>query len=276
MDRLKLFAIILMSLFSVQTIEANTAEESTTETVYRPFIEDDKEWMILSANFGRHWYTKTYYFGGDTIVGNQPCKKLMLRYENYMNETVTTSLHCCMFEEDARVYYYPADDVLPASPIMLYDFSAKPGDAIVLGGQREDIHDTVCYQVWQDGLLEKEGETFRWQLATEYNPDITYANEDSDLLLYKWYEGIGSRFNPFVKKYWNKRMGGAQEWLYECRVAGRTIYFNSFGETWPTNIGGLEKSSLQHNGRYTLDGKQIQSNFIHGIYIEDGKKILVK
>ena len=72
MDRLEFFAIVLM-LFSVQTIEAEKAEESTTETEYRPFIEDDKEWMILSANFGRHWYTKTYYFGGDTIVGNQSC-----------------------------------------------------------------------------------------------------------------------------------------------------------------------------------------------------------
>ena len=283
MNRINLMLFGFASFFCIHAMETNTVNENTTETEYRPFVEDGKQWIVLSADY-RIYYTKTYYIDGDTVVGTQPCKKLMLHYKHYQNGTEYTSLYCCIYEEDKKVFYFPADVVLPASPILLYDFNVTSGDTISLGGQRDDIHSVVCYRVWQDYQQGIKDDVFHVLLATENDPSITYADQRSVLPLYKWYERIGSRIHPFVKKPWNRKMGGMLEYLYECRVNDNVIYFDRHGgPTLPDNIDIFKEDFSTSKFRYTIDGKRISGKPAHGIYIEkqgsakaNGKKVLIK
>ena len=50
MNRLNLMLFVLASFFCIHAMKANTANENTTEIEYRPFVEDGKQWTVLSAD----------------------------------------------------------------------------------------------------------------------------------------------------------------------------------------------------------------------------------
>ncbi len=281
MKKMSLLLLVMLSLIGHQAMRARTITEGDAdEAGYRPFVEEDKQWMVVSNMYG-FWYIKLFYIDGDTIIGERPCKKVMLRYED--DDSSTTSLYCCVFEEGERVYYYPTDNGPSTSPMMLYDFTAAPGDTIRLGGERKGVHKERLYQVWKKLQLENGEEKFHGMLATEYDPELTYVDENSHLYLYEWYEGIGNIFSPFKKKPWGKEMGGLDEAVYECRSSGRVIYHTSHAvydedrvlRIWD-GISGIKDVPHRDSCRYTIDGKQIRGTSPKGIYIEDGKKVMVK
>ena len=281
MKKESLLMLVLMSLLGNQAMRAGTTTEGDTEVAgYRQFVEDDKQWLVVSNMYG-FWYIKLFYSDGDTIISERPCKKVMLRYED--DNSSATSLYCCVFEENERVYYYPAENGPSTSPMLLYDFTVTPGDTIRLGGERKGVHNEALYQVWKDLLLENREGKFHGMLATEYDPELTYVDENSRLPLYEWYEGIGNIFSPFRKKPWGKEMGGLNEFVYECRSSGRVIYHTSYAvydedrvlRMW-NGIDGI-KDTLQREGcRYAIDGKQIKGTSPKGVYIVNGKKYIYR
>ncbi len=248
---------------------------------YHPFIEDDKQWTVISADYNIYW-TKKYFIDGDSVVGDYACKKLMCQINDYTTKTCDTQLHSLIFEQNAKVLYFPANAKSLTQPIMLYDFSATKGDKVLLGGLRENIYGVKCYQIWKELVLIHENKVFRGQLATECDETLAYVDEDSDLQLYEWYEGVGSIFHPFEKTYFNKNMGGAQCWLYECSVKDNVIYSNTMGITLNNaNCDNIENAlkevpaeELLNISGNVLTLKGTDANAVSAIFSADGRQVM--
>ena len=205
---------------------------------YRPFLEDGKSWVVThSVCHGMMPVFKTEYWfiDGDTLVGSQPCKKLMLCVRDFESNTISTSLNKLIYEQDRKVFYHPViGDSIAATPILLYDFSAVPGDTLSLGGfSAESDQEVQCYQIWDVPQLERNSESFAGQMSTGYNPELTtdVVFEDNGYPLYHWYEAIGSTHHPFQKICWNTDWTGMLHLLRDCRVGDRIIYtdWSDFG-----------------------------------------------
>ena len=196
------------------------------DTSYRPFVEDGKSWVVISS----YWYpvmAERYYIDGDTVIGSQQCKKLMLYVNNIKDNVRTTRLDRLIYEKDKKVYCYPAgDDSIINQPVLLYDFSAGPGDTLSLVGIDDaEMSETRIFQIWETPKLNWQGESFSGQLATYYNPELTEQDvETANCPLFCWYESIGSTFHPFTKLRID--WVGIPELLRDCRVGNRVIYAN--------------------------------------------------
>ena len=77
MNRINLMLFGFASFFCIHAMETNTVNENTTETEYRPFVEDGKQWIVLSADY-RIYYTKTYY--KESVLFSRRCRPACLSY----------------------------------------------------------------------------------------------------------------------------------------------------------------------------------------------------
>ena len=243
---MKKIYLLMVALFGVMGFSGYSmdARSNASGVPYRPFVEDGKSWL-LTYSYAHGWMpvfkAERYYIDGDTLVGEQQCKKLMLRVNDYENKLSETTLYRLLFEKDRKVYYYPATaDASATEPIMLYDFSAKVGDEVTLGGIEDtDLTETRRFQIWSAPLLEWRDEKFNGQLATYYDPNLTeemvlpYTEE---VPLFKWYEAIGSIEHPFIKTNWN--VLGSPLLLRECRVGGKVIYMDGADAAMFPDVNG--------------------------------------
>lgn len=231
MKRIISFVFCVNLLLSLTKTDDITAYASTT---YRPFVEDGKSWVITSSvchGWMPVFQVDTYYIDGDTIVDGQLCKRLMLRVNNYVNQTISNTLNKLIFEQGQKVFCYPLDDngIASQDSVLLYDFGAEPHDTISLNGFNSFPDSfTKCFQIWDSIQLENNGKLFFGQLATIYNPDLTESevHNNYDYPLYHWFQAIGSTHHPFIKTAWNKNYTGMLYLLRDCRIGNRIIYTN--------------------------------------------------
>ena len=275
MNKLLLFVLFLSIVVCANAMTIGVVKEKKSE--HRPFIEDGKQWTVIQADY-RVYCVKTYYIDGDTIIGEQICKRLLCKTTDYESNKSETKLHFCIFEMNGEVCYFPNSADSNSTPIILYDFYAAPGDTLSLGGQREDEREVNCYQVWKELTLESGDETFRGQLATIYDENLKDVDVDSQLNLYEWYEVIGSVFHPFEKTYFNMYMGGPKTWLYECKVGDVLLYSNTKGIEIDdvSNITIIDNKSSNVNTHYNINGQITLQPISKGIYIKNNQKFICK
>lgn len=259
---------LLLSLFCIVSVQGAEGMDSIVhidnEYAGRHFIEDGKQWMVIWAT-SRIFLTKRYFIDGDTLVDNRLCKKLMLEEKDYEEKTSKKGLHMVVYEDNGKVFYYPSEASSSTNPVLLYDFNACPGDTLSLGGDNTNL---VCYQIWNTLSLENGDECFRGQLATVYDENLSEVDEDSELPLYQWYEGIGSVFDPLMKIPQNNYMSGPIYWLYDCSVNGKVIYSRTMGfKLYP-------KGDVNHDGEVNVTDVMLAVNYIlergiQGFFIEE-------
>lgn len=269
--------IIFLSLFCKINAEVTVVMDNFVHNdnnyAGRHFIESGKEWMVVCATYEIFW-SQRFFIDGDTLVGNRLCKKLMCEETDYENKESKTGLHMVVFEENGKVFYYPSEASSITDPILLYDFTAEPGDTLSLGGQLEDDKSVACYQIWGNLSMEYGDECFHGQLASIYNDSIRDVDVDSMLPLFQWYEGIGSVFHPFVKTQHNNHMSGPLYWLYECKVNGKVIYSRTMGLTLDVISPNNNRTVMERTNYYSIEGKKLSMPPLKGIYIKDGRKHL--
>ncbi len=275
MNRRILLISFLLIFVCADAMTIGVVKEEKSE--YRPFVEDGKQWTVVQADY-RVYSVKTYYIDGDTIIGEQICKRLMCKTTDYESNKTETALHFCIFEKNGKVCYFPNSDESNSPPIVLYDFYAAPGDTLSLGGQREDEREVNCYQVWKELTYESDDKMFRGQLATIYDSNLKEVDVDSQLNLYEWYEVIGSVFHPFEKTYFNMYMGGPKYWLYECKVGDVLLFSNTRGIEIDnvSNITIIANSSSNVDTYYNINGQKTLQPLSKGIYIKNRQKFICK
>lgn len=227
MKKFFIYFLCLTSFVANAQLKENSIECSPDAIEYRPFVENGKQWLVVCATHEVFW-TKKYYIAEDTVIDNRTCKRLMCRTVDYEKKTDITEPYSIIYEEDKKVYYYPADNTF-STPVLLYDFGAEVGDMVLLGGQLGNTYEQVSYIMREPLVLEKGGECFRGMQASLKDEEPIEIEGEEVYSLFQWYEGIGSIFEPFEKTTWNKYMSGPLYRLYECRINDDIIYSNTMG-----------------------------------------------
>ncbi|MBO5629770.1 MAG: hypothetical protein J5965_11925 [Aeriscardovia sp.] len=243
------------------------------------------------------------YFEGDTIVDNKVCKRWIHRYVGPKSGK-SKAYVVPVYEEEKKVWFYLDENV---RPYLMYDFGASVGDSIVVAmpdiqlylrtkmqGYGMDIFmknlcDTlVIYSIGEEThgdrlhltthfFTGKQGEWWQSQY-TEYNLRENFIMQ-----------GIGPQWYPL----WNFCVIGNTQapWLMYCVVGDEVLYENKqLAEHWsiplPTSITSPSDKSVNSESE---NSTFVNSNFLDlsgrrfptlptqkGIYIKDGRKVLIK
>ena len=170
------------------------------QMAYRPFIEDDKVWIVrvYSDNASNDQYTEYLYFDGDTIINGQTAKRML--YDRVDSKYDTTGEYLgAWYEQDKKVYY--ADNWQQQFKL-LYDFTLSSGDSI-------SINDYIKY------VVNKLSGSIPGFKGTYYD----LGGEE------RWFEGVGSESWPLNNH--PRHVAGHTGILVACAVGDEIIYYNS-------------------------------------------------
>ena len=191
------------------------------EVPYRPFIEEGKVWKVgwfpgLTTTAQR---VDSYYFEGDTIVGDYSCK-IMKCYHGETNQPWSgrapwTEYVGSIYEGGQRVYcLFPGKEKF----VLLYDFASAVGDTIeIYNGlaayMQEMTKAIIMKRTYNDAEYYKGTSTF---LALAIPEEIDHKHEfwqiDEPNV---WMEGVGNVGVP-LEGYYNS--------LMSCTIGDEVIY----------------------------------------------------
>ena len=218
-----------------------------------PIAMEGKEWNVQLKQSGREesdyvngQYTrnKQIWIDGDTIVDGIPCKKLYILGTNVWDGNIyQESLGYC--RQDGEKYYQNGK--------LMFDFSLqvndKFGDLVV-----KEIGDTVL----SDGVSRKY---LLMADVSAYDPLIIY---DMDY----WVEGIGSLTAGVLTNY--PFGDGSHITLLDCSHNNQYLY--------KSIEAGVEEPLYKPTTAtpyYDLQGRKV-AHPTRGIYIKDGRKVVIK
>ena len=284
--------LILLILFSF--LPALHAQEDFD---YRPFIEEGKEWTSILYLGYRPWSGLNIlqdYFEKDTIVADIPCKCWRQRYYNPKKGT-TNTFTVSVYEDDRKLWIFHDGEVIPR---LTYDFKADIGDTLVISSADAQIYnyfkDTPGFGIdyfnryYQDTILvvgKESVELDGWKLeqirfSSKYF-DFKGPNE-------YYYLRLGSLIRPSYNN--SARESSQVRGLLHCMVGDELIYYSqatidfwqetaeSIGIKLPTTIS----TPKMVNGKWSnvkffdLSGRRLTAPPAKGMYIENGRKRVVK
>ena len=222
-----------------------------------PFVQDGKVWVYDVSNFINNW-EETFSLEGDTLIGTRNCLKLYYTCQVYGQEHVYRG--AMFYKSNGNVYFIAPGSTTPA---LLYDFSCEPGTTIMLGKYEIKIKEKK--------LVKYRGEYLRV---------IDYYLPDDEDYSFKGVEGVGYLIGGLIALVDGSVPGatGGERSLKTCTVNGEVIFDPHEFYTSSQIVTGISMPSVSNrkNTLFDLQGRKLQSKPARGIYIEDGKKKIVK
>ena len=185
--------------------------------VYRPFVEDNKVWVVkvISDESPTEEWIEYYYFDGDTIINGQTAKRMLC--DRIASRQDTSGEYVGAWYEQNKEVYFAASGKQQFE--LLYDFSLINYDTM----PSPDGSTWIVYK-WTGIYPGFKGTCF------------TFGQES-------WYEGVGSISWPFVNHPWG--YGGDKGVLLACSVGDEVIYYNST-EGYPYSMGVRKRFDFTH------------------------------
>ena len=238
---------------------------------YHPFIEDGKRW--LTGNFpydGDPRYQafsfSSYSVEGDTIVHEQPCKRLVKRtwQPESSEDKADINYVIPVFEENRQIWFFPAGQ---EEARLMYDFRPTEDTITIFS----PTGDSARYKLTgiKDGNDEDGRRSYFFKpLETEENDSHeTYSDEVN-----YWLESIGSAIAPdFIARM---DLAGNSQALLKCTVNERLLYMNSIWDN-KTAVNSPDTAPV-FTPCYDLSGRRLTAPPAKGMYIENGRKRVVK
>ena len=228
------------------------------------FIEEGKTWTYEVSNpnsapeYNANW-TKTYQLDGDTLINSFHCAKVYATctQPNWKYDRLYVG---ALFEDSGNTFFFWQKS---QTPHLLYDFSCKKGDTVVIDNREIIIQEKLSTSYGVDSL-----DIFRWS----YNGFDGYWS--------LWVEGVGCPYNDLLDYAYDSDPGGYQYKLLSCRIKGTEIFNYDTFQTEITSVtspSSLSPTSPSLTPWYTLSGRCLPSLPTQkGIYIKDGRKVLIK
>ena len=263
------------------------------DTTYRPFIEDGKVWVSFNPNslLGQKWgYTQYDKIEGDTIVNGKPCKFWIQQYFRRLDQYRNTEEHAQTFripvyEENKKVWFFMEGD---EEPRLAYDFGAEVGEkfpvqsieGLYIDYYDKDLSDkyvyaniatdTLCY-ISKD-IMEVGG---REQKVIHY---MSHLLNDEYVTKYVYIiEGIGNNEGPVKNIGPNPPSWNGISQLISCTVGDEVLYYDPEGTDNVASPSLDSSPSTLSPSWHTLSGYKLSSPPTRkGVYIRDGRKVLVK
>lgn len=299
MKRIIVLFNMLLFTFAMQAQEA-------TES-YRPFIEEGKVWVsFYDTDLGylglpsekksgqAYNYLIAYnYFEGDTVIADKQCK---LWVQSYRAPVTNKELRYTLpvFEEGKKVYFFYNGET---EPLLAYDFGADVGDSVVIA-----LPDAILYESYMN--------IWKWSkedYMTSYTDTIVihskaeatvggriqkvkyfYTSRRSiskDFVRFNYFmEGIGTHYCP-IFNYPLFGLSTQNPWLLCCFIGDEVLYEDEerasyWDITIPNAIRDLPAPMVKGkslNGKcFDLSGRRLAAPPAKGIYIKDGKKVVME
>ena len=267
----------LIMIFILCIVPSTYAQDTYN---YRPFIEEGKVWKVgiyygSAANDNPPHTTETYYFDGDTIINNTVCKKWKCLSEGQYG--TGDNLVACIYEVERRVWYFaPTSSV----PMLLYDFSVLKGEKIDVSSPI--VEQTTCLitdvvETTRNGH-ELTCVCFADEIDVQYPNEVTQSNSF-------WMEGIGTTCSPVMNARLN--IPGRYSILLECHINQQILYSRRDNPAdYLNDIDAFQISDAimslpfvsinQPSTVFDLSGRPLSTPPAKGIYIRDGKKVVVR
>ena len=157
----------------------------------QPLNSKHKAWLTLTEQNEIY----SYYMEGDTVIGSQPCMKIMRR--RLFPDTTRPSYQCALMEEDGKMWRILSGETAAS---LLYDFKAEVDN-------RLSINRNTLYTVAHVDSVTVNGQRLR----------RLFINNDDGELADIWVEGVGGR---------NLFCGGWPDTNYvlSCLVDGNEVF----------------------------------------------------
>jgi hypothetical protein len=231
---------------------------------YVPFVEEGKVWNCKSTGF--EIYKKQpvdciFSMRGDTLIGEKNYKKVLCEYEKYYGDK-ETHYYCAVREDAYHVFFIESDSTAER---LLYDFSS-PKETLIMSYADSIIARTNGYHL-------------------EYSPTNQYLfylclcvnGEVKPYYIYgSWIEGAGAcDSNPFD---FMLNVNASQKKLsiiVDSCLKDDICYFHNDWLIEPgTTINETIRTESNNEGIFDLQGRRIQGSPKHGVYIQNGKKVM--
>ena len=261
---------------------------------YQSLVVDGKDWVSVYLR-----ETQTFHFENGRIVGSDRTEDYGEMHEVLQGDTVidghtykkvqTTTPYSsyCNFalrEEDRKVFAYVFN---PKQEFLLYDFNAEVGDAVMAGMQGN--RSKKCTIVAKKEV-QLQGEPFNF-----YAVEVTEGAGQS----YRsyWVEGIGSpmgiQFEPAyapiphhpnegdindLETYTGPYITTYDSDLFDYCKLGDSV-LGTREEIWAYTTGihpTVINSPSASDTYYDLSGRRVKGTLMKGVYIRNGRKVVVK
>lgn len=218
---------------------------------YRPLVEQGKKWTYHHGTY-QYVYDYHYTLEGDTVVAGKDCLKM---YSDNRDNKGEIRYEGALYEENKKVYcFYPEKD----EAALLYDFNCKVGDTL-----SKNSRDLIVLSIDTIVGVVCKGEYYALQVQ-EYDEE---KNDSVVLGTLYWIEGVGA-----TKDFFNMLpLAGNYNSLIACEVNGEVLYQTS------TAIQSVRsRLSNDHDAIFDLQGRRLSATPAKGVYIQNGKKRIVR
>ena len=248
---------------------------------YVPFVEEGKIWYC------GYWHPHDIFpptpedpdgngidciftMHGDTLIGDKEYKKVYCQFEEYYGDK-EQHYYCTVREEAYQVFII---EEKTTEEKLIYDFS-RPGELITItyndykfartkGGRRHNF---------LSGQLE-------YRVCRYSGDEVDYSNDPGC-----WIDGVGVPYNnPFAFEFshllFDEPKLGKEIYVLTCMKDGKYIYMMDWmaEPNEPTSIDDRNYADNSQKGSilYDLQGRRLSATPQKGVYIQNGKKKLVK
>ena len=258
MRRIVLLAITMMMAAGMQ---ANMVSQ---EIAYHSMLKDGKLWRVLyhdvvNTGNGAEFpvYEISLVLRGDTLIDG------LTYYKMYRESENGATLEGCFREEGKKMYRVLKGTI---EPKLWMDFD------VTVSSKEE------CY--WQDGEFTcNEVDTI--VVNGNYFRRFTFAQTDAQQEI-QWVEGVGSLWSP-LEPFGHLLNDGKKYELIACYEDGECIFTAEDFKTqaYQDDItDGIKEPTARLSAHpsafYDLQGRRLTTQPRCGIYVKDGKKVVVK
>ena len=247
---------------------------------FRPFVEEGKEWdvALVGTSLNGEYVAgyQHYYFDGDTLIGSQPCKRLMCQYLSPSRTTQKLEYIASVFDDSGKVCFFPQDSIRAQ---LLFDFGRSAGDELTVQDPYPRVWTIDAY--YKDTAIKICG--FSDEIKGGHRQQVCWYSTENDKAIRPrefWMSGVGSALGPicFVPM---KRSFAAPSYLICCRRGDEILYEYHNFDHLINKIPSLHEepvstSHASNKGLFDLSGRLLSAPPAKGVYIENGQKRVAK
>ena len=210
---------------------------------YNRFLEEGKTWIYNYHGLNNNVYNKSLTVEGDTLIGDKNYKKIV--------DVATCRCEFAMREDGSKVYCSQN-----GNEFLVYDFSLNEGDSF--------ISQTANAIVVSVNTIIVGDRSFRV---------LDVRDNENDLYPNWWVEGIGS-MNYLTNSI---RIPGDYYTFLRCQIDEEVLFTQKDFLTLTVQRLTIEnKTTTPVYSIYDLHGRHLTDKPTKGIYIQNGKKVIVK
>jgi len=269
----------------LMTIMCISAMAQTANLEYRPFAENGKVWEAQVSGIMENLYGNQ--IDSDTLINGESWMKVY----NYVGFPDFGSTYYASIRDVGNKVYAIAKG--SKRPRLLYDFSLKKGDIVKCGVEgnafgclldKNEQPDTLLgfpfmayLRVENVDTIEARGLLHRRFILTMLDAYREFFRSEDGILTGNivWIEGVGSGAGPFSP--WIP-LPPRDSYLQSCMLNKVCLFgYPDFYEDYTTGSVSITRSrSNSPIVPYDLQGRQLAQKPTKGVYIQDGKKVVVK